>query len=128
MDYCDICYDRPRPLVIHVIGVTAKKRVWFSGDRAVYAVTVHNRSTLPLTRVTITGGGAAFLDGSVRVNGLPEAEAAPGRGIVVPGLDAGGQVLVAWEEEPQPRLTEAPVTVGYAYQLDGETRTGEVSA
>lgn len=128
MDYCDICFDRPQPLVIHFIDLEAKKRVWFSGDRAVYTVTVQNRSTLPMTQVKLTGGSAAFLGGSVRVNGLPEREASPGRGILLPGLDAGGRALVSWEEENGSALTEAPVTVTYEYGFCGETLTGEVLA
>ena len=131
MNYCDVCYDRPQPMEfqvrLHFVEVDLRRKVWFSGDRALYTVTVYNRSSLPMERVVLSSGGAAFLDGSVRVNGLSEPEADPVRGIEIPGLDAGGRVLVTWEEELRPgqALTERPVRAEYAYRFDGRLRFGE---
>lgn len=134
MNYCDVCYDRPQPLELqlrlHYVEVELHRKVWFSGERALYAVTVYNRSSLPMERVLVSGGSAAFLDGSVRVNGLPEPEAGPDRGIEVPGLDAGGQVLVTWEEGlvPGESLEEQPVRAVYDYRFGGRLRQGETEA
>ncbi len=133
MDYCDICFDRPQPLevlcLVHYVDVHADRKTWFSGDRALYVVNVHNRSSVPLERVTLNGGGSAFLDGTVRVNGCAEACADPGAGIVIPGLDAGGRVLVTWEEtiEPGAPLSEHPVDLRYEYRCGGERRQGSAT-
>ena len=107
MDYCELCFDRPQPLEcrglgkvrldaveggrrllgeleirgpvrLHFVEVEAHRRTWFSGDRALYAVTVYNRSSLPMDRVVVSGGTSAFLEGSVRINGLSQPMEEPG--------------------------------------------------
>ena len=133
MDYCDICFDRPQPLevrvLVHYVDVYLSRQTWYSGDRALYVVTVYNRSSLPMERVTLSGGGP-FRDGTVRINGCGEPQADPAEGIVIPGLDAGGQVLVTWEEDLDPResLAEHPVEARYHYRFDGKLYQDQTQA
>lgn len=127
MDYCELCFDRPQPLEcrglgkvrldaveggrrllgeleirgpvrLHFVEVEAHRRTWFSGDRALYAVTVYNRSSLPMDRVVVSGGTSAFLEGSVRINGLSQPMEEPGAGVEIPGLDAGCEAVITWQE------------------------------
>ena len=159
MDYCELCFDRPQPLLcqgdgrirldamdgerrllgeveicapvtLHFVEVKVVRRTWFSGDRALYAVTVHNLSSLPMDQVTISGGSDCFLDASVRINGLSQAGASPLEGVQVPGLDAGCEAVVTWQERLEPGVLpeEAPVTVRYAYRFGSEHLDGETQA
>lgn len=159
MDYCELCFDRPQPLVcqgrgrvrldardgkrrllgeweidapvtLHFVEVEAVRRTWYSGDRALYAVTVYNRSSLPMDRVTVSGGSGRFLDGSVRINGIAQTGEDPAAGVEVPGLDAGCEVVVTWQErlEPGALPEETPVLVRYGYRFGGESLSGETQA
>ena len=156
MDYCELCFDRPQPLEcrglgkvrldaveggrrllgeleirgpvrLHFVEVEAHRRTWFSGDRAVYAVTVYNRSSLPLARVVVSGGTSAFLEGSVRINGLSQPMEEPGAGVEIPGLDAGCEAVITWQEglRAEEPLREEPVEVRYEYQFGGEQMDGK---
>lgn len=127
MDHCEICFDRPAPLVcqgegrirldavdgkrrllgelefhgpvtLQFVEVEAVRRTWYSGDRALYAVTVYNCSSLPMNRVVVSGGSEQFLAGSVRINGLSQPEESPAAGVELPGLDAGCEAVVTWQE------------------------------
>ena len=152
MDYCDICFDPPRPLEgritgavrldavvcgrrllaelplkepvrLHFVEVKARQRVWEAAERSIRIVTVYNRSSLPLTEVTVTCGGA--VPGSVRVNGLPEPEADPAQGAVLPGLGAGCAATVTGElEEAGARES---VRVGYRWRFAGDMLAGETT-
>ena len=153
MDYCTLSYHRPEPLAcqgegrmrldawdgrrrllgelvfqapveLHFVEVEAARRSWLGQDRALYAVSVCNRSSLPLDRVTVAGGGAA-LPGTVRINGLPQPEADPALGVEIPGLDAGAEVVVTWQGPLPGEGEEPPVTVHYQYRFGGETLQGE---
>lgn len=159
MDYCELCFDRPAPLecrgkgrvrldaadgrrrllgeleidapvTLHFVEVQAVRRTWYSGDRALCAVTVYNRSSLPMDRVTVSGGDGGFLDGTVRVNGLSQAGEDPAAGVEVPGLDAGCEVVITWQEalEPGALPREVPALVRYAYRFGGEALEGETQA
>lgn len=159
MDYCELCFDRPQPLVcqgrgrvrldasdgkrrllgeleidapvaLHLVEVEAARRTWYSGDRALNAVTVYNRSSLPMDRVTVSGGSDRFLDGSVRINGLSQTGEDPVAGVAAPGLDAGCEVVVTWQEllEPGALPKEAPVLVRFEYRFGGESLSGETRA
>ena len=155
MDYCELCFDRPQPLEcrglgkvrldaveggrrllgeleirgpvrLHFVEVEAHRRTWFSGDRALYAVTVYNRSSLPMDRVVVSGGTSAFLEGSVRINGLSQPMEEPGVGVEIPGLDAGCEAVITWQEglRAEEPLREEPVEVRYEYQFGGEQMDG----
>ena len=144
MDYCELCFDRPQPLEcrglgkvrldaveggrrllgeleirgpvrLHFVEVEAHRRTWFSGDRALYAVTVYNRSSLPMDRV------------SVRINGLSQPMEEPGAGVEIPGLDAGCEAVITWQEglRAEEPLREEPVEVRYEYQFGGEQMDGK---
>lgn len=159
MDYCELCFDRPQPLVcqgegrvrldaldgrrrllgelefhgpvtLHFVEVDAARRMWYSEDRALYAVTVYNRSSLPMDRVVVSGGTGRFLDGSVRINGLSQSRENPGAGVELPGLDAGCEAVVTWQERlPQgTSLEETPAQVRYEYRFGGERLEGETQA
>ena len=93
------------------------------GRRTVRVVTVYNRSSLPLSEVEVAGGGA--VPGSVRLNGLPEPEADPAAGVVLPGLGAGCAAALTWEVEDGGE--REPVRVRYQYLFAGETLTGEAA-
>ena len=157
MDYCTISYHRPEPLVcqgevrarldawdgrrrllgdlvfqapavLQFVEVEAVRRSWLGRDQALYAVTVCNRSSLPLDRVTVTGAGAV-LTGTVRLNGLPQPEADPALGVEIPGLDAGAEAVVTWQGPlPNEGGGEPPVTAAYEYRFGGDTLRGEVRA
>ena len=107
--------------------VEAHRRTWFSGDRALYAVTVYNRSSLPMDRVVVSGGTSAFLEGSVRINGLSQPMEEPGVGVEIPGLDAGCEAVITWQEglRAEEPLREEPVEVRYEYQFGGEQMDGK---
>lgn len=159
MDYCELCFDRPKPLEcqglgwirldamdgnrrllgevrvqgpvkLHYVEISAVRRTWFSGDRALYAVTVYNRSSLPMERVVVTGGSDAFLEGSVRVNGMSQPLENPTSGLEIPGLDAGCEAVLTWQESVSPpgERKEAPVHVSYEYHFGGDTMSGETEA
>lgn len=155
MDYCDICFDPPKPLEctasgtvrldavdgerrllgdlafrenvrLHYVEVAATRRVWSSDRWALCAVTVYNRSSLALQRVVVTPGASAFLDGIIRVNGVAVGD----EGAVVPGLGPGCAAVVTWEAE-----NEAPgegelslCKVDYEYRFGGEAMTGTIWA
>ena len=157
MDYCTLSYHRPEPLAcqgegrmrldawdgrrrllgelvfqapveLHFVEVEAARRSWLGQDRALYAVTVCNRSSLPLDRVTVAGGGAA-LPGTVRINGLPQPEADPALGVEVPGLDAGAEAVITWQGPlPGEGEGEPPMTAAYEYRFGGDTLRGEARA
>lgn len=154
MDYCDICFDPPKPIEctaagtvrldavdgerrllgdvafrepvrLHFIEVAATRRLWTSDRWALCAVTVYNRSSLPLQRVSVAPGAPAFLDGTIRVNGV----AAGPEGAVVPGLGPGCAAVVTWETEnavPEGELD--PGEVDYEYRFGGEAMTGKTWA
>ena len=152
MDLCDICLDPPRPLEgritgavrldavegnrrllaelplrepvrLHFVEVAVRERLWEAAERTVRVVTVYNRSSLPLSEVEVAGGGA--VPGSVRLNGLPEPEADPAAGVVLPGLGAGCAAALTWEVEDGGE--REPVRVRYQYLFAGETLTGEAA-
>lgn len=159
MDYCELCFDRPQPLEcrglgkirldaidgsrrllgeaeirgpvkLHYVEISAVRRTWFSGDRALYAVTVYNRSSLPMERVVVSGGSDAFLEGSVRANGMSQPFEDPLFGLEIPGLDAGCEAVLTWQEQilPDREKKEASVQVRYEYHFGGEAYSGEIEA
>lgn len=152
MDVCDICFDPPRPLEtlasgtvlldavdgerrllgelafrepvrLHFIEVAATRRVWTSEDWVLCAVTVYNRSSLPLQQVFVDPGAAAFLDGTVRVNGVPAGDA----GAVILGLGPGCAAVVTWELCASRHLVAAslpPARCDYEYRFAGAPMAG----
>lgn len=156
MDYCALCFDHPQPIECTVVGtarldgieggrrilgeleiqgpvrlhfveVTVRQRSCLSGEWVLHAITVCNRSSLPLDLVRITGGTAGFLAGSVRINGQGQPQEGPQAGVEIPGLGPGCEVLLTWQEElPEDGiLQEAPVRVSYHYRFGGQTLDGE---
>ena len=144
MDYCTISYHRPEPLVcqgegrarldawdgrrrllgelvfqapvtLHFVEVEAVRRSWLGQDRALYAVTVCNRSSLPLDRVEVVPDGA-IEPGSLRIEGRTAEEP------VLPGLAAGGQALLTWRE-PAGGASQS-IGLRYRYTFAGEVREG----
>lgn len=120
MDHCVFCLHRPEPLLcrwegelrleaadgprrllgvfspggealLHFVELAGETRTWPDGDGLVRAVTVCNRSSLPLDRVEVVPDGA-IEPGSLRVEGAP-AETPE-----LAGLAAGGQALFTWRE------------------------------
>lgn len=153
MDYCDICFDPPRPLecqvsgslrldvreegrhllaelplgasiCFHVIEVAARQHTLETAGRTIRIVTVYNHSSLPMTKVTVQGSGA--IADSVRINGLPQQGANPEEGLVLPGLGAGCTAVLTWEMEDEGEAASA--RVGYEYRFAGDVLTGEVTA
>lgn len=90
-------------------------------------MTVYNRSSLPMDRVVVSGGTSAFLEGSVRINGLSQPMEEPGVGVEIPGLDAGCEAVITWQEglRAEEPLREEPVEVRYEYQFGGEQMDGK---
>ena len=157
MDQCAFCLHRPEPLLcrwegdlrleavdgprrllgvfspqgtplLHFVELGGETRTWPDGEGLVRAVTVYNRSSLPLDRVTVAGGGAA-LPGTVRINGLPQPEADPALGVEVPGLDAGAEAVITWQGPlPGEGEGEPPMTAAYEYRFGGDTLRGEARA
>lgn len=153
MDYCDICFDPPRPLecqvsgslrldareegrrllaelplsesiCFHVVEVAARQHTMETAGRTIRIVTVYNHSSLPLTKVTVEGGGAVA--DSVRINGLPQPGANPAEGLRLPGLGAGCAAVLTWEAEDESQAASTRVT--YEYDFAGDALTGEVTA
>ena len=88
---------------------------WPDGEGLVRAVTVYNRSSLPLDRVEVVPDGA-IEPGSLRIEGRPAEEP------VLPGLAAGGQALLTWRE-PASGTAQA-IGLRYRYTFAGEVREG----
>ena len=156
MDHCALSFQRPEPLVcqgvgrvrldaregdrrllgelvfqapveLHHVEVEAKCRCWPGREGAVYAVTVRNRSSLPLDWASVSTAGAAP-GAPVRVDGLLQPEADLGLGVELPGLDAGAEAVVTWQGPlPPPGREAPPVTVSYRCRFAGEELEGEVS-
>lgn len=120
MDHCVFCLHRPEPLLcrwegalrleaadgprrllgifspggealLHFVELAGETRTWPDGDGLVRAVTVYNRSSLPLDRVEAASDGAVE-PGSLRVEGQPAQTPE------LAGLTAGGQALFTWRE------------------------------
>ena len=120
MDHCVFCLHRPEPLtgrwegalrleaadgprrllgvfspggeaLLHFVELAGETRTWPDGDGLVRAVTVYNRSSLPLDRVEAVSDGAVE-PGSLRVEGQPAQTPE------LAGLAAGGQALFTWRE------------------------------
>lgn len=159
MDHCELCFDRPEPLAcqvegrfridavdgprrllgelevraptpLHFVEVGAARRSWRSGGRVLQAVTVYNRSSLPMDRLTLSTGGGDFLPGTVRVNGLLQEGADPAGGVVIPGLDAGCEVVVTWQEVPPDPSAgeETSILIRYEYRFGEERLDGRIRA
>lgn len=152
MDVCDICFDPPKPLEtvatgtlrldawdgerrllgeaafrepvrLHYVAVDVKRRVWTSEGWTLCAVTVYNRSSLPLTRVLVSPGAAAFSGGLIRVNGVPAAEDGP----VLSGLGPGCAAVLTWETRPADAPSERdllPASAEYEYRFAGQPMAG----
>ena len=120
MDQCAFCLHRPEPLLcrwegnlrleaadgprrllgifspqgesqLHFVELGGETRIWPDGDSLIRAVTVYNRSSLPMEWVGVDPGGAIQPD-SLRIGGQ-KAETPE-----LPGLAAGGQALLTWRE------------------------------
>lgn len=156
MDYCEFCLDSPQPIEctlmgtvlldgtdgerrllgelevagparIHYVQVRARQRTWLSGERVLYAITVYNASSLPLSRVTVTGGGGDFLEGTVRLDGLPLLQSNPTVGVELAGLGPGCEAMITWQEGvPQDGiLRKHPAGVVYEYRFGDRDLGGE---
>ncbi|HIY73542.1 hypothetical protein [Intestinimonas butyriciproducens] len=142
MDHCAFCLHRPEPLLcrwegdlrleaadgprrllgvfspqgeslLHFVELGGETRTWPDGDGLTRAVTVYNRSSLPMDWVGVEPS-EAIQPGSLRIEGqLAEAPE-------LPGLAAGGQALLTWHES----AGTAPQTIGlrYRYTFAGEIR------
>lgn len=154
MDVCDICFDPPQPLEsfasgtvrldtrdgqrrllgeavfrtpvrLHCVEVTVSRRLWTAEDWVLCAVTVYNRSSLPLRTVTVSSGASAFLGGSIRVNGVP---AGP-EGAVVTGLGPGCAAVVTWEVKgSNPENAPPPAVAEYEYRFGGQVMSGRAQS
>lgn len=144
MDQCAFCLHRPEPLLcrwegdlrleavdgprrllgvfspqgtslLHFVELGSETRTWPDGEGLVRAVTVYNRSSLPMDRVEVAPDGT-IEPGSLRIEGRPAEEP------VLPGLAAGGQALLTWREP----AGGAAQTIGlrYRYTFAGEVREG----
>lgn len=153
MDFCDICLDPPRPLEGRITGAVRLDAV--EGNRRLPGrsspsgepvraplrgggcpgAAVGGRRTdgpggdglQPLLAAPERGRGSRRRGraGSVRLNGLPEPEADPAAGVVLPGLGAGCAAALTWEVEDGGE--REPVRVRYQYLFAGETLTGEAA-
>ena len=152
MDVCDICFDPPRPLEtvatgsvrmdawdgdrrllgevsfrepirLHYVEVEVKRRLWSSESWTLCAVTVYNRSSLPLNRVVVSPGSSAFSDGTIRVNGGAAGDGGP----VLSGLGPGCAAVVTWEtrraDAPDERDIR-PASAEYEFRFGGQSMTG----
>lgn len=144
MDQCAFCFHRPEPLLcrwegdlrleaadgprrllgvfspqgtslLHFVEVGGETRTWPDGDGFVRAVTVYNRSSLPMDQVEVMPDGFVEPD-SLRVEGRPAEEP------VLPGLAAGGQALLTWREPAGSR--SKTIALRYRYTFAGEVREG----
>ena len=144
MDQCAFCLHRPEPLLcrwegdlrleaadgprrllgvfspqgtslLHFVELGGETRTWPDGDGLVRAVTVYNRSSLPMDRVEVAPDGT-IEPGTLRIEGRPAEEP------VLPGLGAGGQALLTWRE-PAGGVSRS-VSLRYRYTFAGEVREG----
>lgn len=144
MDQCAFCLHRPEPLLcrwegdlrleavdgprrllgvfspqgtslLHFVELGGETRTWPDGEGLVRAVTVYNRSSLPMDRVEVAPDGT-IEPGSLRIEGGPAEEP------VLPGLAAGGQALLTWRE-PASGTAQA-IGLRYRYTFAGEVREG----
>ena len=142
MDHCALCLNRPEPLScrwegsfrleagdgqrrllgvftpdgpaqLHFVEVEGESRAWPDGVRA---VTVYNRSSLPMDLVEVDPGGEILPD-SLRVEGQPAQRPE------LPGLDAGAQALFTWREQAPP--APGAIRIRCRYRFAGETREEE---
>lgn len=77
--------------LLHFVELAGETKVWPDGEALVRAVTVCNRSSLPMEWVGVEPGGAILPD-SLRVEGQPA------RTPELAGLAAGGRALFTWRE------------------------------
>lgn len=144
MDQCAFCLHRPEPLLcwwegdlrleaadgprrllgilspqgtslLHFVELGGETRTWPDGEGLVRAVTVYNRSSLPMDRVEVAPDGA-IEPGSLRIEGRTAEEP------VLPGLAAGGQALLTWRE-PADGASQS-IGLHYRYTFAGEVREG----
>lgn len=101
--------------LLHVVEVEGECRSWPDGDGLVRAVTVYNRSSLPLEWVEVAPGGEVLPE-SLRIEGQPAERPE------LPGLAAGGQALFTWREAGGG--SAAPLLLRYRYRFDGGLREG----
>ncbi|MGN8969118.1 hypothetical protein [Intestinimonas sp. HCP28S3_D6] len=144
MDQCAFCLHRPEPLLcwwegdlrleaadgprrllgvlsprgtslLHFVELGGETRTWPDGEGLVRAVTVYNRSSLPMDQVEVAPDGT-IEPGSLRIEGRPAEEP------VLPGLAAGGQALFTWREPAAG--TSQVIGLRYRYTFSGEVREG----
>ena len=144
MDHCVFCLHRPEPLLcrwegelrleaadgprrllgvfspggealLHFVELAGETRTWPDGDGLVRAVTVCNRSSLPMEWVGVEPDGA-IQPGRLRIEGQPAERPE------LSGLSAGGQALLTWRE-PADGLSRN-ITLRYRYTFAGESREG----
>ena len=144
MDQCAFCLHQPEPLLcrwegdlrleaadgprrllgvfspqgtsqLHFVELGGETRTWPDGDGLVRAVTVCNRSSLPMDRVEVVPDGTIEPD-SLRMEGRPAEEP------VLPGLAAGGRAEFTWRE-PAGGVSQT-IGLRYRYTFAGEVREG----
>jgi|GEM_PF-683706 len=99
----------------------------FVGDTATYTITLKNTSGRTLTNVVfrdMVPDGLAFVEGSVTINGVPEPDADPEVGFVVPDIAGDSSAVVTFDvtaisvPDTNPAKNQAYMSYKYALSTD----------